>query len=88
MAVEYFSRPSLHERMCRTWGSNSGPLACQADMLPIELPRPAVSNAIPYFRLNRMSRFAQCIMVYRDITNVMEQSERQMDTVSSKSIHM
>ena len=27
--------------MCRMWGSNSGPLACQADTLPIELPRPA-----------------------------------------------
>ena len=26
--------------MCRTWGSNSGPLACQANTLPIELPRP------------------------------------------------
>ena len=26
--------------MCRTWGSNSGPLACQANSLPIELPRP------------------------------------------------
>ena len=26
--------------MCRTWGSNSGPLACQAETLPIELPRP------------------------------------------------
>ena len=25
--------------MCRTWGSNSGPLACQANSLPIELPR-------------------------------------------------
>ena len=25
--------------MCRTWGSNSGPLACQAGTLPIELPR-------------------------------------------------
>ena len=26
--------------MCRTLGSNSGPLACQANTLPIELPRP------------------------------------------------
>ena len=25
MAVEMLSWPSLHERMCRTWGSNSGP---------------------------------------------------------------
>ena len=40
MAVEMFSWPSLHERMCRTWGSNSGPLACQANSLPFELPRP------------------------------------------------
>ena len=31
MAIEMFSWPSLHERMCRTWGSNSGLLACQAD---------------------------------------------------------
>ena len=28
-----------------------------------------VSNAIPYLWLNRMSRFAQCIMAYCDITN-------------------
>ena len=35
MAVEMFSWPSLHERMCRTWGSNSGPLACQANTFPI-----------------------------------------------------
>ena len=40
MAIEMFSWPSLHERMCRTWGSNSGPLACQVNLLPIELPRP------------------------------------------------
>ena len=40
MAVEMFSCSSLHERMCRTWGSNSGPLACQANTLPIEPPRP------------------------------------------------
>ena len=40
MAVEMFSWPSLHERMCRTWGSNSGPLTCQANLLLIELPRP------------------------------------------------
>ena len=38
MAVEMFSWPSLHERMCRTWESNSGLLDCQADTLPIELP--------------------------------------------------
>ena len=41
MAVEIFSWPSLYERMCRTLGSNSEQLACQADTLPIELPRPA-----------------------------------------------
>ena len=46
MAVEMFSWPSLHERMCRTWGSNSGPLACQANSLPIELPRPVSLNGI------------------------------------------
>ena len=38
-----FSCPSFHERMCRTWGSNLGPLACQANSLPIELPRPLFS---------------------------------------------
>ena len=38
MVVEIFSWPSLHKRMCRTCWSNSGPLTCQADMLPIELP--------------------------------------------------
>ena len=43
MAVEMFSWPSLHEWMCRAWGSNSGPLACQANTLPIELPRPAAA---------------------------------------------
>ena len=36
MAVKKFSWPRLHERICRTWGSNSGPLACQATTLPIE----------------------------------------------------
>ena len=41
MALEFFSWPSRHERMCRTWGTDSRPLACQADTLPIELPRPA-----------------------------------------------
>ena len=39
-----FSWPSHNERMCRTWGLNLGPLACQANMLPIELPRPAPRN--------------------------------------------
>ena len=44
MAVQIFSGPSLHERMCLTWGSNSGPLACQADTLPIKLPCPAQTS--------------------------------------------
>ena len=44
MAVKFFSWPSLHKRMCRMWGSNSGSLACQADMLPIELPRPVPND--------------------------------------------
>ena len=39
MTVEMFSWPSLHERMCRTSWSNSGPLACQANTRPIELSR-------------------------------------------------
>ena len=34
--------------MCRTWGSNSGPLACQANSLPIELPRPVTYNRENY----------------------------------------
>ena len=38
---EIFSWPSLHERMCQMWGSNSGPLACQVDMFPMGLLRPA-----------------------------------------------
>ena len=58
-----FSWPSLHERMCRTWGSNTGPLACQANSLPIELPRPV--------RLNSDNEF----FVRRDIG--MSVSERQ-----------
>ena len=33
MAVEFFSWPSPHERMCRTWGSNSGTLACQTILI-------------------------------------------------------
>ena len=41
MAVEVFSWLCLHERMCLTWGSNSGRLACPADTLLIELLRPA-----------------------------------------------
>ena len=32
--------------MCRTWGSNSGPLACQANSLPIELPRPVDTGPV------------------------------------------
>ena len=34
--------------MCRTWGSNSGPLACQATSLPIELPSPVFFSFLPY----------------------------------------
>ena len=45
-----FSWPSLLERMCRTWGSNSGLLACQANSLPIELPRP-VDPCCDYYTL-------------------------------------
>ena len=30
-----YSWPSPHERKCQTWGLNSGPLACQADVLLI-----------------------------------------------------
>ena len=30
MVADFFSGLSFHERMCRTWGSNSGPLAFQA----------------------------------------------------------
>ena len=33
LAVEMFSSSNLHERMCRTWRSNLGPLACQANTL-------------------------------------------------------
>ena len=58
MAVEIFSWPSLHERMCRTWKSNSGPLACQADMLPIELPRPAYDRWV--WNKNTTGTFIHC----------------------------
>ena len=50
MAVEMFSWPNLHERICRTWGSNSGPLACQANSLSIELPRPVGHSEILWSR--------------------------------------
>ena len=52
MAIEIFSRPNLHERMCQMWGSNSGPLACQANTLPIKLPHPA---------FNKLSEIHFCI---------------------------
>ena len=56
-----FSWPSLHERMCWTWESNSGPLACQADTLPIELPCPAwVAESVSCKHINH-SRFALVI---------------------------
>ena len=48
MAVEMFSWQNLHERMCQTWGSNSGPLACQANSLLIELPRPNLAWRSPF----------------------------------------
>ena len=57
IAVEMFSWPSLHERMCRTWGSNSGLLACQANSLSIELPR-LVSLCVTYLLV--WWEFAQC----------------------------
>ena len=41
MAVEI-----LHERICRTWGSNFGPLACQANTLLIELLRPVLLDSM------------------------------------------
>ena len=53
MAEEMFSWPSLHERMCRTWGTNSGPLACQANSLPIELSRPVRLNTDNEFFVRR-----------------------------------
>ena len=44
MAVEIVSWPSLHKRKCRTCGIELGPLACQADTLPIELPHPVYTG--------------------------------------------
>ena len=44
MAVEIFSGPNLHEKMCRTRGSIAVPLDSQATSLPTELKRPAASN--------------------------------------------
>ena len=55
MAVEIFSWPSLHERMCRTWASNLGPLACLADTLPIELPWYLIPFEPPYDKTNTMT---------------------------------
>ena len=69
MAVEMFSWPSLHERMCRMWGSNSGPLACQAYMLPIKLPHPAKFKLfvfINYFLCVTLSKKVVCLSVYPD----------------------
>ena len=66
MAVEMFSWPSLHDRMCRTWGSNSGPLACQANSLPIELPRPecwsSKYNSVFCFQRKQISPTTQTIL--------------------------
>ena len=61
MAVEISSWPSLHERMCWTWGSNSGPLACQRDMLPIGLLRPAISQFTVIFLSFRTDRYWQTV---------------------------
>ena len=66
MAVVIFSLPSIHERMRRTWGANSGPLACQAQHLPIELPCPAISGLYfgSYNGLNAM----KCCLDYKRIS--------------------
>ena len=55
MAVKIFSWPSLNERMSRTWGSNSGPFAWQADMLLIELPCQAIKEygSMPLFSFRK-----------------------------------
>ena len=61
MAVEMFSWPSLHGKMCRTWGSNSGPLACQADTLPIELPR----SVLPEHKRRFIAQSLSCSPFHR-----------------------
>ena len=61
IAVEIFSWPSLHERMCRTWGSSSRPLAYQADMLPNELPRPAMRLWYLSHRRPAKAQVSMCI---------------------------
>ena len=40
MAVEMFSWPSLHERMCRTWGSNSGAACMPSELTSDRAPGP------------------------------------------------
>ena len=50
MAVEIFSRPNLHEKMCRTRGSIAVPLDSQATSLPTELERPAAADLCLCFR--------------------------------------
>ena len=71
-----FSWPSLHERMCRTCGSNSGPLACQVNMLPIKLPH--LANLIKFYVIfikitlklpqNSQKPLLQCMKFVRNST--------------------
>ena len=60
MAVEMFSWPSLHERMCRTWGSNSGPLACQAN----SLPRPTETEKADLFDACSVSFYRYSVSIW------------------------
>ena len=47
-----FFMPKSPRKMCRTWESNSGPLACQADALLIELPcSAACQSAMTKFQM-------------------------------------
>ena len=41
--------------MCRMWGSNSGPLACQANTLPIDLPARLSEQKIRNIRMRTSS---------------------------------
>ena len=44
--------------MCRTWGLNSGPLACQANSLPIEQPHTEIwcDKCGKYVKLNKCNK--------------------------------
>ena len=53
MAVEMFSWPSLHERMCRTWGSNSGPLAIPSELASDRATAPGDNPKGHNFDVNR-----------------------------------